>query len=65
MNFLKKNFIDFALDEQILKFGAFTLKSGRVSPYYFNTGVCNTGDKLKNLLINMLIISKNSNLNLM
>ena len=62
MNDLKKNFIDFALDEQILKFGAFTLKSGRVSPYYFNTGVCNTGDKLKKLADQYANYIKNSNL---
>ena len=49
MNDLKKNFIDFALKNEILKFGDFTLKSGRKSPYYFNTGVCNNG-----LLINKL-----------
>ena len=49
MNDLKNNFIDFAIDEQILRFGDFELKSGRKSPYYFNTGLCNSGSKLKNL----------------
>ncbi len=49
MNDFKKNFIDFALKHEILKFGNFTLKSGRKSPYYFNTGICNNG-----LLLNEL-----------
>ena len=49
MNDLKNNFIDFAIKEQVLRFGDFTLKSGRNSPYYFNTGLCNSGSKLKRL----------------
>ncbi len=49
MNDLKNNFIEFAINEQILRFGDFILKSGRNSPYYFNTGLCNSGSKLKKL----------------
>ncbi|EOT1259242.1 orotate phosphoribosyltransferase [Cronobacter sakazakii] len=39
-------FIEFALNKQVLKFGEFTLKSGRQSPYFFNAGLFNTGRDL-------------------
>lgn len=39
-------FLDFVVEHEILKFGKFTLKSGRVSPYFFNAGLFNTGSKL-------------------
>ena len=39
----KKEFIDLALELGVLRFGQFTLKSGRVSPYFFNAGLFNTG----------------------
>lgn len=39
-------FIDFALERAVLRFGQFTLKSGRVSPYFFNAGLFNTGTSL-------------------
>ncbi len=39
----KQDFIEFTIHENILKFGKFTLKSGRNSPYFFNTGLCNNG----------------------
>ena len=39
-------FLDFVVKHEILKFGEFTLKSGRVSPYFFNAGLFNTGTKL-------------------
>ncbi|WP_092879264.1 orotate phosphoribosyltransferase [Izhakiella capsodis] len=39
----QRQFIEFALNKQVLKFGEFTLKSGRVSPYFFNAGLFNTG----------------------
>ncbi|MCL4120044.1 UNVERIFIED_CONTAM: hypothetical protein GTU68_041268 [Idotea baltica] len=42
-------FIDFALKSQVLKFGEFTLKSGRISPYFFNAGLFNTGKQLATL----------------
>ncbi len=45
----QKDFIDYALACGVLKFGQFRLKSGRVSPYFFNTGLFNTGEKLDRL----------------
>lgn len=45
----KVEFIKFALTRNVLKFGAFTLKSGRVSPYFFNAGLFNTGADLARL----------------
>ncbi len=45
----QKEFIEFALKNDVLKFGSFTLKSGRQSPYFFNTGLFNTGAKLARL----------------
>ncbi|CCD27239.1 orotate phosphoribosyltransferase URA10 NDAI_0K00480 [Naumovozyma dairenensis CBS 421] len=45
----QKCFIALALESQALKFGSFTLKSGRVSPYFFNLGFFNTGKLLSNL----------------
>ena len=49
MNSLKKQFIEFTLNHEILRFGSFTLKSGRQSPYFFNTGLCNDGLLLSSL----------------
>ena len=43
------DFIEFALSRQVLKFGSFTLKSGRTSPYFFNAGLFNTGGDLAKL----------------
>ncbi|WP_462159215.1 orotate phosphoribosyltransferase [Pseudoalteromonas sp. GB56] len=45
----QKQFIEFALSKQVLKFGEFTLKSGRTSPYFFNAGLFNTGKDLAKL----------------
>ncbi|MCK5831467.1 MAG: orotate phosphoribosyltransferase [Methylococcales bacterium] len=45
----QKQFIQYALDCGVLKFGEFELKSGRVSPYFFNTGLFNSGGKLGKL----------------
>ncbi|WP_039906864.1 orotate phosphoribosyltransferase [Candidatus Regiella insecticola] len=45
----QRDFIKFAIDKQVLTFGEFTLKSGRVSPYFFNAGRFNTGRDLAKL----------------
>lgn len=45
----KQQFIEFSLTRQVLKFGEFTLKSGRVSPYFFNAGLFNQGADLARL----------------
>jgi orotate phosphoribosyltransferase len=42
-------FIDFAITAGVLRFGEFTLKSGRTSPYFFNAGLFNTGEQLARL----------------
>ncbi len=42
----QRQFIEFAINKQVLKFGEFTLKSGRKSPYFFNAGLFNTGKDL-------------------
>jgi orotate phosphoribosyltransferase len=45
----KQQFIRFCLDLGVLRFGEFTLKSGRVSPYFFNAGLFNTGGAMLEL----------------
>ena len=45
----QKDFVDFMLEIGALKFGEFTLKSGRISPYFFNAGAFNTGRHLSKL----------------
>jgi len=45
----QREFIEFALSKQVLRFGEFTLKSGRTSPYFFNAGLFNTGRDLARL----------------
>ncbi|MEH6501318.1 MAG: orotate phosphoribosyltransferase [Pseudoalteromonas distincta] len=49
MHEYQREFIRFALDKQVLRFGEFTLKSGRKSPYFFNAGLFNTGSALGRL----------------
>ena len=49
MQSYQKEFIEFAIEQGVLKFGEFTLKSGRISPYFFNAGLFNTGMALAKL----------------
>ncbi|MBI2790607.1 MAG: orotate phosphoribosyltransferase [Gammaproteobacteria bacterium] len=49
MELYQKAFIELALEHQALRFGEFTLKSGRISPYFFNVGQLNTGEVLKTI----------------
>ena len=49
MEAYQKEFIEFALEREVLRFGEFTLKSGRLSPYFFNTGRFDTGECLAKL----------------
>ncbi|KAA0876165.1 orotate phosphoribosyltransferase [Nitrincola tapanii] len=45
----QREFIEFAIAQKVLRFGEFTLKSGRKSPYFFNAGLFNNGDALLKL----------------
>lgn len=45
----QKEFIDFAIRNKVLQFGQFTLKSGRSSPYFFNSGLFNDGNSIGQL----------------
>lgn len=49
MDSFKKQFIELALQAKVLKFGEFTLKSGRKSPYFFNAGLFYEGEQLAQL----------------
>lgn len=49
MDQYKKDFIDFMLESKVLKFGDFTLKSGRKSPFFMNAGGYVTGAQLRRL----------------
>jgi orotate phosphoribosyltransferase len=46
MHQYQREFIELALDLEVLRFGEFTLKSGRTSPYFFNAGLFDTGARL-------------------
>ncbi|HHW75669.1 MAG TPA: orotate phosphoribosyltransferase [Xanthomonadaceae bacterium] len=45
----QRDFLDFAIDRGVLRFGEFTLKSGRISPYFFNAGLFDSGAALARL----------------
>lgn len=49
MESYKQEFIEFMLDSKVLKFGEFTLKSGRISPFFMNAGLYVTGSQLTKL----------------
>lgn len=49
MHDYQHDFIEFAIKREVLRFGEFTLKSGRTSPYFFNAGLFNTGQDLLQL----------------
>jgi orotate phosphoribosyltransferase len=49
MHKYQQQFIELALRHEVLRFGKFTLKSGRVSPYFFNAGLFNSGGALATL----------------
>lgn len=49
MSDYKAEFVEFAVASQVLCFGEFRTKAGRMSPYFFNAGLFNDGDKLKRL----------------
>jgi orotate phosphoribosyltransferase len=49
MHSYQQDFLRFVIDTGVLRFGSFTLKSGRVSPYFFNAGGFNTGASLGKL----------------
>lgn len=57
----KNQFIEFVMQTGVLKLGEFTLKSGRISPYFFNAGLFNTGSQLATLARGYASTIKESN----
>lgn len=49
MHDFQRRFLQFAIESDVLRFGEFTLKSGRTSPYFFNAGLFNSGESLSRL----------------
>ncbi len=49
MHEYQREFIEFAIHNDVLRFGEFTLKSGRTSPYFFNSGLFNSGASIARL----------------
>lgn len=49
MSDFRRDFVRFALDQGVLRFGSFVTKSGRVSPYFFNAGLFNSGASIGRL----------------
>ncbi len=49
MSNFRQQFIEFAIKNNVIRFGEFKLKSGRISPYFFNAGLFNTGSQLVQL----------------
>lgn len=49
MSNFRQNFICFAVQQKVLRFGDFKTKAGRLSPYFFNAGLFNDGASLRNL----------------
>ena len=49
MEAYKKEFIEFMIDSEVLKFGDFITKSGRKTPFFINTGFYRTGEQLRRL----------------
>lgn len=45
----QQQFLDYCIQKGVLKFGEFTLKSGRISPYFFNAGLFNSGKDMDRL----------------
>jgi orotate phosphoribosyltransferase len=45
----RREFIEFAIERQVLRFGEFKTKAGRLSPYFFNAGLFNDGEALRRL----------------
>jgi orotate phosphoribosyltransferase len=49
MSYFTQEFIQFAIQKQVLRFGEFKTKAGRLSPYFFNAGLFNDGESLMKL----------------